>query len=141
MSHNPHGLAALSEAQREIMDIVWERGEVAASEVRDILGKTRSVARNTIRTLLERMEEKGWLKHREEGRTYLYSPTVPRETTVGWRVVEVLNQACGGSPEALMTALLDYRGLSKAELERVRKMLDAAPAARKGPGNAKGAAR
>jgi predicted transcriptional regulator len=62
-------LPDLSEAQREIMDIVWQRGEVSANEVRDILAAKRDLAKNTVRTLLERMEDKGWLTHREVGRT------------------------------------------------------------------------
>lgn len=119
-------LPALSEAQREIMEIVWGRGEVSARDVREILAQRRDLARNTVRTTLERMEEKGWLRHRVEGRTYLYSAVQPRETTVGQKVVEVLDQVCGGSPEALMTALLDYRGLSTGELRRIRQMLDTA---------------
>ncbi len=109
------------------MEVVWEQGEVSASAVREILaGQNRDVARNTVRTLLERMEEKGWLTHRQQGRTYLYSATHPREATTGSRVLEVLDQICGGSPEALMTALIDYRGLTAAELDRIRGMLDAA---------------
>lgn len=116
-------LAALSESQQEIMEIVWSHGEVSARQVRDILLKKREVARNTVRTLLERMEEKGWLTHREEGRTFLYSAIQHRHDTAGQKIVEVLDQLCGGSPEKLVNALLDYRGLSTDELSRVRKML------------------
>ncbi len=126
MSKRKPQLPALSPAQAEIMEIVWQHGEIAASEVRAILCQNRQVARNTVRTLLERMEEKGWLKHREVGRTYLYSATQPQATTIGQKVVEVLDQVCGGSPETLVTALLDYRGLSDPELQRVREMLDQA---------------
>ena len=122
-------LPALSPAQREIMEIVWGRGEVTASEVRKILSGRRDVARNTVRTLMERMEEKGWLKHREHGRTFVYSASQPRQATIGQKVVEVLDHICGGSPETLVNALLDYRGLSEAELKRIRKMLDGASAA------------
>jgi len=117
-------LPALSVAQLEIMEIIWQRGEASARELREILSETREVARNTVRTLLERMEEKGWLVHREEGRTFLYSAARPREATVGQKVIEVIDQVCGGSPEALMTAILDYRGLTPAELKRIRNMLD-----------------
>ncbi len=117
-------LPPLSPAQREIMEIVWERGEVSARDVRAVLSRHRDVARNTVRTLLERMEEKGWLTHREDGRTYLYSAIQPRQATVGQKVVEVLDTVCGGSPEALVTALLDYRGLTDSELRRIRAMLD-----------------
>src|SRR5579872_4848837 len=95
----------LTPAQGEIMEIVWDREEVSASEVRRILGTTRTVARNTVRTLLERMEEKGWVKHREEGRTFLYSAARPRQATIGQKVHEMIETVCGGSPEALVTAL------------------------------------
>lgn len=126
MSLEKSELAALSPAQQEIMEIVWEHGELSAKDVRQILSGDRELARNTVRTLLERMEEKGWLTHREEGRTYLYSAAQPRQTSIGQKVVEVLDNVCGGSPEELMTALLDYRGLTAAELNRIRKMLDVA---------------
>jgi len=123
MAKRKPALPPLSDAQREIMEIVWQLGEASVSDVRNVLEQRREVARNTVRTLLERTEEKGWLKHRIEGRTYIYIATHRRESTVGQKVVEVLDQVCGGSPEALMTALLDYRGLSSNELTRIRQML------------------
>jgi BlaI family transcriptional regulator, penicillinase repressor len=123
-------LPELTPAQGEIMDIVWECDEVSASEVRRILSKTRAVARNTVRTLLERMEEKGWITHREAGRTFLYSAAQPRRATIGQKVQQIVDTVCGGSPEALVTALLDYRGLNSEELERIRQMLSQARAAK-----------
>src|SRR5689334_25117906 len=117
---NRRELPALSEAQREIMEIVWDRGDLSASEIREILCRRRQVARNTVRTLLERMEAKGWLTHREQGRTHIYSAAHDRDAAVGQKVVEVLDQVCGGSPETLMSALIDYRGLDAAELKRIR---------------------
>jgi predicted transcriptional regulator len=118
----------LSPAQREIMEIVWERGEVSAAEVRTALSRTRAVARNTVRTLLGRMEEKGWLTHREDGRTFLYRAAEPRREAIGRKVREVVETVCGGSPETLVAALLDYRGLRHDELKRIRQMLDQARA-------------
>ena len=123
-------LPGLSQAQREIMEIVWERGEISAIDVREILSAKRDVAKNTVRTLLDRMEEKGWLKYREDGRTYLYSAAQPREASIGQKVTEVIEHMCGGSPEELVTALLDYRGLTQQELKRIRVMLDEAKATR-----------
>jgi len=125
-------LPELTPAQSEIMEIIWERGELRASEVRRLLSRTRLVARNTVRTLLERMEEKGWITHREEGRTFVYSAAQPRQATIGQKVQKVIETVCGGSPEALVTALLDYRGLSSAELERIRGMLAKARATERG---------
>lgn len=121
-------LPRLSPAQQEIMEIIWTHGELSASQTREILAETRDVARNTVRTLLERMAEKGWLTVRQAGRTYLYSAAQPRQTSIGERVLDVVDHACGGSPEALVTALLDYRGLSRAELARIRQLLDNANA-------------
>ena len=116
----------LSKGQREIMEIVWDNGEVSVFEVRQILSELRDVARNTVRTMMERMEDKGWLSHRVIGRTYFYSALVPREVNLGERVVEMVDKACGGRPERLMTALMDYRGLTDEEVQRIREMLDQA---------------
>ncbi len=104
MSKKQPELSELTPAQVEIMEIIWDCGEVSASEVRRILSRNREVARNTVRTLLERMEEKGWIRHREEGRTFLYSAAQPREATIGRKVQEVVETVCGGSAEALVTA-------------------------------------
>ena len=131
MAKKRRDLPELTPAQGEIMEIVWERGEVSASEVRRVLSRTRQVARNTVRTLLERMEEKGWIQHREEGRTFRYSAAQPRHVTIGQKVQEVVETVCGGSAEALVTALLDYRGLDHDELKRIRQMLAQARATKK----------
>lgn len=130
MADRKSQLPGLSQAQRTIMEIVWDRGEVSANDVRKILSEKRALARNTVRTLLERMEEKGWLKHREDGRTFIYSAAQAREVSIGQRVLEVIEHVCGGSPEELMTALLDYRGLSAQELKRIRALLDEAKASK-----------
>jgi predicted transcriptional regulator len=113
----------LSPAQLEIMEIVWDKGEVAAVEVRQLLADGRELARETVRTMLERMEDKGWLKHRVVGRTFFYSAAVPREAAAGRKVIELIDTVCGGSPERLMTALLDYRGLSAEEAARIEALI------------------
>ncbi|MEM8670340.1 MAG: BlaI/MecI/CopY family transcriptional regulator [Planctomycetota bacterium] len=113
----------LSEKQREIMEVVWELGEASVFEVRDELAKKREVARNTVRTMMERLEERGWLTHRVIGRTHFYSALVDRQDNLGHRVVDMVDKVCGGSPENLMSALLEFRGLSGDEISRIEKML------------------
>lgn len=113
----------LSEKQREIMEVVWELGEASVFEVRDELAKQRDVARNTVRTMMERLEERGWLTHRVIGRTHFYSALVDRHDNLGQRVVDVVDKVCGGSPENLMSALLEFRGLSSEEIARIEKIL------------------
>ena len=119
-------LPPLSRAQRELMELIWDQGELGVQDATTLLNETRPVARNTVRTLMERMREKGWLKHRVDGRSYLYSATVPREESLGQRVMDIVDKACGGNPDKLMMALLDYRGVSDEEAKRIRKMLDTA---------------
>ncbi len=126
MSDEPSELPELSPAQVEIMEIVWERVEVSAREVRDALAPTRPVSRNTVRTLLERMEQKGWLRHRVEGRTFLYSAACPRQESIRHKVRQIVETLCGGSPATLVAALLDDEGLDDAEIQRIRKLLNRA---------------
>ncbi len=129
-------LPELSPAQAEIMQIVWERGEVSAAEVVSLLEQRRSISRNTVRTLIERMEEKGWLIHRVVGRTFRYTAARKRQDSIGQKVRDVVETVCGGSPEALVSALIDYRGLDADELERIRRILQRARANRHPPGDA-----
>jgi predicted transcriptional regulator len=80
--------------------------------------------------MMLRLEERGWLAHRESCRAFVYRAARPREESIGQRVREIVNSLCGGSPETLVAALLDYRGLRPGELERIRKMLDEAKGGR-----------
>lgn len=118
----------LSAAQLEIMEIVWDRGEVAVSEAWEALAARRPVARNTVLTTLMRLEGKGWLKHRTVGRTFFYSATRPRVATMGRMVRQMVDDTFGGSAEGLVMALLDDRGVTKKEADRIRAMLDDAEA-------------
>jgi BlaI family transcriptional regulator, penicillinase repressor len=120
----------LTAAQREIMEIVWARGQVTVAEVRTALAASRAVARNTVQTMMGRLEERGWLTHRQIGRTFMYRAATPKEESIGRKVREVVNTLCDGSPETLVAALLEYRGLRPGELDRIRKMLDEAKGGR-----------
>lgn len=118
----------LSRSERELMELVWDRTESTVLEITQLINQRRPIARNTVRTLMERMEEKGWIAHRVEGRSYVYCAVVPREESLGQRVLDMVDKACGGNPEKLMMALLEYRGLSAEESRRIRMMLDEAKA-------------
>jgi len=117
-------LSQLSPAQQELMELFWEHPELSASEVRELLSADRELARNTVRTLLERMEQKGWLTHRLEGRTHRYRATVARQQGIGHRVNEVIRNFCGGSPETLVNAMLEHNQLTDGELDRIRNMIN-----------------
>lgn len=116
----------LTESQREIMELFWELGDATVSDIHDRVSQKRDVARNTIQTLIVRLEEKGWLRHIEQGRKFIYSAAKPRTRSLGARVSHIIDRMFGGSPEQLVNALLEYRGLSESELQNIREMIDQA---------------
>src|SRR4051794_13086110 len=127
----------LSEAQLEIMNLVWDRGEVTVAEVWKVLAVRRQVARNTVQTMMVRLEEKGWLSSQTDEPAYRYRAAVPREAVQGMMVRRLLDSAFGGSAEGLVMALLDGRGISRAEADRVRALIQGAEEARKPEGGMK----
>ena len=120
----PPDQSPLSDAQREIMEIIWDRGEATVSEVREVILRNRDIARNTVQTVMVRLEEKGWLKHRTSGRTFVYAANIPRRSSLGAKVSQMVDRMFAGSADELMTALLEYRGLSADEADRIRAMID-----------------
>lgn len=113
----------LSEAQQEVMEIIWDRGEVSVSEVWDVLQERRDVARNTVQTMIVRIEQKGWIEHRSIGRAFVYKAVQPRTTTLRQRLDNLMSAAGRGSAEALVTALLEDVSLTKDAADRIRGMI------------------
>jgi BlaI family transcriptional regulator, penicillinase repressor len=116
-------LPALSEAQIEIMNVVWDRGEVTVAEVWKALASRRTVARNTVLTMMERLQERGWLHCESGDRAFRYRAAVPREAVQGMMVRRLLDSAFNGSAEGLAMALLDGRGLTDDEAKRIRDLI------------------
>ena len=135
MSKQRHDLPELTPAQGEIMDIIWERGEASASEVRtDPLANPRGGPQHGSNAAGTHGRE--GLDHSSRGRPdvpVLRRPS-PARRPIGQKVREVVETVCGGSAEALVTALLDYRGLSSGELERIRADARPGPSHQEGEG-------
>src|SRR5215472_17308277 len=123
---NEEPLPRLSEAQTEIMNVVWEQGEVTLAQVYSALAAHRELARNTVQTQLTRLVEKGWLTYRSEGKTFYYRSTVPREDAQTSMVHRLVDALFGGSAEGLVMTLLDGRKLSREEADRIRAMIEQA---------------
>jgi predicted transcriptional regulator len=127
----------LSEAQLEIMNLVWDREEVTVAEVWKTLSARRAVARNTVQTMMARLEEKGWLHCQTQEHAFRYRAAIPREAVQGMLVRRLLDSAFGGSAEGLVMALLHGRGISTAEARRVRALIERAEEARKPKGGSR----
>lgn len=118
-----NNLPALSDVQLGIMNAVWEKGEATVTEVWDEISRKRNVARTTIMTLMARLEEKGWLKHRTVSPTYIYSATCARDESSKEIISGVLDNVFNGSTENLVMALLDHKNVSRKELSRIKKII------------------
>ena len=128
-------LPPLSEGQIEIMNVVWDhapRGGATVADVWEALSGRRQVARNTVQTMLTRLEEKGWLTHEAQGAAFRYLPRHPREMALRRLVRRLVDTAFAGSAEGLVMALLQGRGVSPDEAERIRSMIDNAETPRRG---------
>ncbi len=112
----------LSEAQMEIMLVVWDLGEATVADVWKVLSERRGVSRTTVLTMLKRLEKKGWLNRHKEGRAFRYQATLPRDPTLGTMVRRLVEAAFGGSVEALVTAFLHAQAVSKKEARSMEKM-------------------
>lgn len=119
-------LPPLSEAQTEIMNVIWERGEATLAQVCAALAKRRELARNTVQTQLTRLVDKGWLLHRAEGKTFFYRAAVARSDARSRVVQRLVDAIFGGSAEGLMMTLLDGRKLSRTEADRIRALIEQA---------------
>ena len=118
--------ASLSRRERQIMDVVYRLGKAAVSDVLERIPDPPSYS--AVRALMRILEEKGHLRHEQDGPRYVYVPTVPRDDARQTALDHLVRTFFGGSTEAAVAALLDLReeGLSEPELERLSRLIDEA---------------
>jgi BlaI family penicillinase repressor len=116
----------LSRRERQIMDIVYRRGEASAAEVLEALPDPPSYS--AVRALLRLLESKGHLRHREVGRKYVFAPTVSAARAKRSALGGVLRNFFDGSVEDAVASLLDLRAkeLSDVDLDRLSGLIDKA---------------
>jgi BlaI family transcriptional regulator, penicillinase repressor len=119
-------LPPLSEAQLEILHVVWDLGTATVGKIWKALANRRPVTRNTVSTMVTRLEEKGWLRHKVRGGTFLYSATQSREKVLSGLVHRLVDAAFQGSAEGLVLTLLEGGRLSPEEVERIKAMIERA---------------
>jgi BlaI family transcriptional regulator, penicillinase repressor len=123
-NHSSHDPAELGELERGILSIVWRLGKVTAEQVREDLD--RPLKDSTVRTVLRRLEEKGYLAHSVEDRTFIYRPAESRQRVAGRAVKRIVDWFCEGSVEALLVGMVDSKVLDRAELRRLAEHIAAA---------------
>ncbi len=112
----------LTDRELDLMDVLWERGPSTVAEVREALAA--ELAYTTVLTVLRILKEKGHVDTTEEGRAHRYHALVEREAAGESALRRLTRKIFRGSPEMLLTHLVSDRGISDAELKRLRDVLD-----------------
>jgi predicted transcriptional regulator len=101
------------------MDELWESGATTAEQVRLALDKRHPMKESTARTILRRLEEKGYLAHSVVGRTYHYRPLEAKKSVAAQAVRQIVEHFCGGSVEQLLVGMVDNEVIDPEELEQL----------------------
>lgn len=128
---------SLTDLQLAIMRVLWDRGEATVLDVQNRLRPERDLAQTTIATLLSRLERRGVLDHRIDGRQFVYRPLVTEQEVRRSMVSELTALLFDGSSTALVTHLLRSREMAPGDLDRVKRMI---AEAERGSGRGKGSA-
>jgi BlaI family transcriptional regulator, penicillinase repressor len=118
--------AALSRRERQIMDVLFRRGRATAAEVMEELPGEPSYS--TVRTQLRVLEEKGHVRHEDDGVRFIYMPAVARHAARKWALRHLVETFFDGSPEKAVAALLGGEGakLSAEQLQRIADLIEKA---------------
>ncbi len=113
----------LSELENTVMNVVWEHPDATADFVRRHIESSQPIKDSTVRTILRRLEEKGYVRHRMEGRTFLYSSTIASQSVAADAVRNIIDRFCQGSVESLLVGLVNRDVVSPEKLQELAKRI------------------
>jgi predicted transcriptional regulator len=119
-------MSDLGELELEVMQLVWDADEITADQVPDRL--SRKSKASTVRTVLRRLESKGYVTHTVEGRTFVFSAAEARQDVAARAVKRIVGWFCNGSVEEVLVGMADARMLDPKTLKCLAKRIDAAKA-------------
>jgi BlaI family penicillinase repressor len=117
------GVAVLSDLQLELMRVLWQRGEASTAEVVEVLARSRGLAHTTVATLLTRLEKRGVVAARRDGRQLVYHALAAEGDVRRSMVSGLLGSLFGGDARALLAHLLREEEIAPGDLEQVRQLL------------------
>jgi predicted transcriptional regulator len=123
----PKKSITLTEAELRLMKVLWERGESAVAELVAAVSDERPLAYTSVLTTVRILENKGYVRHRQEGRAFLYSPCIDEYEASKSEVRHVLQRFFGNSRERLLLSLLGDDEVSPEELKRLREAIAITP--------------
>ena len=122
-------LPDLGELEHEVMQLVWTRGSITAEQAREDLA--RPLKESTVRTVLRRLEDKGYVTHTVEGRTYHFAPAEARGAVAAKAVKRIVDWFCNGSVEEVLIGMVDNAVLDPQQLQLLSDKITKAKARRK----------
>jgi predicted transcriptional regulator len=120
----PADLPRPTDAELEILTVLWSIGPATVREVYEVILRQRPAQYSTVLKFMQIMAEKGLVRRDESARAHVYEPTRPREWTQRQLARDLLHRAFGGSAKALLVGALAGRKASEKELAEIRKLLD-----------------
>ncbi|MEZ6004078.1 MAG: BlaI/MecI/CopY family transcriptional regulator [Planctomycetota bacterium] len=111
--------------QMQILRVLWQRGECSVQEVQEYLSPSRALAPTTVGTLLKRLTDRGLVAHRKQGRQFVYRATTSESEILAQTVGQVQEEVFEGDIAAFAAQLLRQDSVGRADLERIRKLIEA----------------
>jgi predicted transcriptional regulator len=130
----PRKSNTLTEAELRLMKILWRRGESAVTDLVAALPEGEPLAYNSVLTTIRILEQKGYVEHRQQGRAFVYRPSVQENEASRSEVRNVLDRFFGSSREKLMLSLLGDEEISPEELARLQEFIRNAASTQEGDG-------
>ena len=113
-----------TEAELELLRVLWERGPLTVREVHEALRSGKDTGYTTTLKILQKMTDKGLVRRDETNRSHVYEPVAKAEHTQRQLVLDLLHRAFGGSPARLVMQALSEKKATAAELAQIRRLLD-----------------
>jgi BlaI family penicillinase repressor len=111
----------LTELQQAILDVIWSNGPSTSEQVRAALLPAHPLKDSSVRTLLRRLEARGFLTHRRDGKVFVYRASVPSRNVAARAVQQIIERFCAGSVEQFLVGMVDEKVLSIEEIQRLAK--------------------
>ena|SRR5687767_7394376 len=111
----------LTDLQQAILEYIWATGSATAEQVREALLPRHVLKDSSVRTLLRRLEARGFLSHALEGKVFVYRAEVPQRSVAARAVQQIIDRFCSGSVEQFLVGLVDEKVLSIKEIQRLTR--------------------
>ena len=117
------GRKSLSNLEHLVMDVLWARGPATSEDIRTTLAKRHYMKESTARTILSRLEDKGYVRHRVDGRTNVYVGIQQPANIAAKAVRQIIDRLCDGSVEQLLVGMVDNEVIDRRDLANLARKI------------------